>query len=111
MRLFSHKSFFINIFFVLPLLISLVSAPIVFAVSSPASIDYEKARSSYHSFFKSKKRMQRRDQWLAVIGKFKLIYENHFPSNESYKAIFTIGDLYENNRIQHPRTYKTVESK
>jgi len=95
MRLFSHKSFFINVFFVLPLLISLVSAPIVFAASSPASIDYEKARSSYHSFFKSEKRMQRRDQWLAVIGEFKLIYENHFPSNESYKAIFTIGDLYE----------------
>ena len=81
--------------FLITFLTPLVFNQWVFALPSSASIDYEKARSSYHGFFRSKKRMDRRDKWVSVIQKFELIYKNHFPSNEAYKAIFTVGNLYE----------------
>ncbi len=78
-----------TLLFLITFLTPLVFNQWVFALPSPASIDYEKARSSYHGFFRSKKRMNRRDKWVSVIQKFELIYKNHFPSNEAYKAIFT----------------------
>ena len=95
MRFFLKKFFPIKLFLLLSLLVPLVPGQTVFAASSPASIDYEKARSSYHRFFQSKKGMHRRDQWISIIQKFGLVYKKHFPSNEAYKAIFTTGDLYE----------------
>jgi len=95
MRFFLKKFFPIKLFLLLSLLVPLVPGQTVFAASSTASIDYEKARSSYHSFFQSKKGMHRRDQWISIIRKFGLVYKKHFPSNEAYKAIFTTGDLYE----------------
>lgn len=95
MRFFLQKFFFANLLLWLFLSVQLISGGIAFAASSPASIDYEKARTSYQSFFKSKKGMDRRDQWISVIKKFESVYKNHFPSNEAYKAIFTTGDLYE----------------
>ena len=95
MRFFLQKFFSANLLLLLFLSAQLISGGIAFAASSPASIDYEKARASYQSFFKSKKRMDRRDHWISVIKKFESVYKNHFPSNEAYKAIFTTGDLYE----------------
>ena len=95
MRVFLQKFFFANLLLWLFLSAQLISGGIAFAASSPASIDYEKARASYQSFFKSKKGMDRRDRWISVIKKFESVYKNHFPSNEAYKAIFTTGDLYE----------------
>ena len=95
MRFFLQKFFFANLLLLLFLFAQLISGGIAFAASSPASIDYEKARASYQSFFKSKKGMDRRDQWISIIKKFESVYKNHFPSNEAYKAIFTTGDLYE----------------
>tara|TARA_B100000378_G_scaffold112222_1_gene90197 strand:- start:668 stop:2479 length:1812 start_codon:yes stop_codon:yes gene_type:complete len=95
MRFFLQKFFSANLLLLLFLSAQLISGGIAFAASSPASIDYEKARASYQSFFKSKKGMDRRDQWISVIKKFESVYKNHFPSNEAYKAIFTTGDLYE----------------
>ena len=95
MRFFLKKFFPIKLFLLLSLLVPLVPGQTIFAASSPASIDYEKARSSYHRFFQSKKGMHRRDQWISIIRKFGLVYKKHFPSNEAYKAIFTTGDLYE----------------
>ncbi len=94
MHLFLHKSFskFFLLFF---LSIQIVFGQLAFADFSPASIAYEKARVSYQSFFQSKKKMHRRDQWILIIQKFESVYNNHFPSNEAYKAVFTIGDLYE----------------
>jgi len=92
---FFLKKFFAGLLLSFFLLIPLASGQIVFAASTPASIDYEKARLSYHTFFESKKGMQRRDRWISVIQKFGLVYKNHFPSDEAYKAIFTKGDLYE----------------
>ena len=95
MRFFLQKFFFANLLLWLFLSVQLISGGIAFAASSPASIDYEKARTSYQSFFKSKKGMDRRDRWISIIKKFESVYKNHFPSNEAYKAIFTTGDLYE----------------
>ena len=95
MKNFLKKFISVNLFLLFSVLASFVSGQTVFAASSPASIDYEKARSSYHSFFQSKKGMHRRDQWISIIRKFGLVYKKHFPSNEAYKAIFTTGDLYE----------------
>jgi N-acetylmuramoyl-L-alanine amidase len=95
MRFFLQKFFSANLLLWFFLSVQLISGGIVFAASSPASIDYEKARTSYQSFFKSKKGMDRRDRWVSVIKKFESVYKNHFPSNEAYKAIFTTGDLYE----------------
>ena len=95
MKNFLKKFISVNLFLLFSVLVSFVSGQTVFAASSPASIDYEKARSSYHSFFQSKKGMHRRDQWISIIRKFGLVYKKHFPSNEAYKAIFTTGDLYE----------------
>ena len=95
MKNFLKKFISVNLFLLFSVLVSFVSGQTVFATSSPASIDYEKARSSYHSFFQSKKGMHRRDQWISIIRKFGLVYKKHFPSNEAYKAIFTTGDLYE----------------
>jgi len=95
MRFFLQKFFSANLLLWLFLSVQLISGGIVFAASSPASIDYEKARASYQSFFKSKKGMDRRDRWISIIKKFESVYKNHFPSNEAYKAIFTTGDLYE----------------
>jgi N-acetylmuramoyl-L-alanine amidase len=95
MRFFLQKFFSANLLLLLFLSVQLISGGIAFAASSPASIDYEKARASYQSFFKSKKGMDRRDQWISIIKKFESVYKNHFPSNEAYKAIFTTGDLYE----------------
>ena len=95
MRFFLQKFFSANLLLLLFLSAQLISGGIAFAASSPASIDYEKARTSYQSFFKSKKGMDRRDRWISVIKKFESVYKNHFPSNEAYKAIFTTGDLYE----------------
>ena len=95
MRFFLQKFFSANLLLWLFLSVQLISGGIAFAASSPASIDYEKARTSYQSFFKSKKGMDRRDRWISVIKKFESVYKNHFPSNEAYKAIFTTGDLYE----------------
>jgi len=95
MRFFLQKFFSANLLLLLFLSAQLIFGGIAFAASSPASIDYEKARASYQSFFKSKKGMDRRDRWISVIKKFESVYKNHFPSNEAYKAIFTTGDLYE----------------
>ena len=95
MRFFLQKFFSANLLLWLFLSVQLISGGTVFAASSPASIDYEKARASYQSFFKSKKGMDRRDRWISIIKKFESVYKNHFPSNEAYKAIFTTGDLYE----------------
>ena len=95
MRFFLQKFFSANLLLWLFLSVQLISGGIAFAASSPASIDYEKARASYQSFFKSKKGMDRRDRWVSIIKKFESVYKNHFPSNEAYKAIFTTGDLYE----------------
>ena len=95
MRFFLKKFFPIKLFLLLSLLVPLVPGQTIFAASSPASIDYEKARTTYHRFFQSKKGMHRRDQWISIIRKFGLVYKKHFPSNEAYKAIFTTGDLYE----------------
>jgi len=95
MRIFLQKFILVNLFLLFSVLASFVSGQIVFAASSPASIDYEKARSSYHRFFQSKKGMHRRDQWVSIIQKFGLVYKKYFPSNEAYKAIYTTGDLYE----------------
>ena len=95
MRVFLQKFFFANLLLWLFLSAQLISGGIAFADSSPASIDNEKARASYQSFFKSKKGMDRRDRWVSIIKKFESVYKNHFPSNEAYKAIFTTGDLYE----------------
>ena len=95
MRFFLQKFFSANLLLLLFLSAQLIFGGIAFAASSPASIDYEKARASYQSFFKSKKGMDRRDRWVSVIKKFESVYKNHFPSNEAYKAIFTTGDLYE----------------
>jgi len=95
MRFFLQKFFSANLLLWLFLSVQLISGGIAFAASSPASIDYEKARASYQSFFKSKKGMDRRDRWISIIKKFESVYKNHFPSNEAYKAIFTTGDLYE----------------
>ena len=95
MRFFLQKFFSANLLLLLFLSAQLISGGIAFAASSPASIDYEKARASYQSFFKSKKGMDRRDRWISIIKKFESVYKNHFPSNEAYKAIFTTGDLYE----------------
>ncbi len=95
MRFFLQKFFSANLLLWLFLSVQLISGGIAFAASSPASIDYEKARTSYQSFFKSKKGMDRRDRWISIIKKFESVYKNHFPSNEAYKAIFTTGDLYE----------------
>ena len=95
MRFFLQKFFSANLLLLLFLSAQLIFGGIAFAASSPASIDYEKARASYQSFFKSKKGMDRRDRWISIIKKFESVYKNHFPSNEAYKAIFTTGDLYE----------------
>ena len=95
MRFFLQKFFSANPLLLLFLSAQLIFGGIAFAASSPASIDYEKARTSYQSFFKSKKGMDRRDRWISIIKKFESVYKNHFPSNEAYKAIFTTGDLYE----------------
>ena len=95
MRFFLQKFFSANLLLLLFLSAQLIFGGIAFAASSPASIDYEKARASYQSFFKSKKGMDRRDRWVSIIKKFESVYKNHFPSNEAYKAIFTTGDLYE----------------
>jgi len=95
MRFFLKKFFPIKLFLLLSLLVPLIPGKTIFAASSPASIDYEKARSSYHEFFQSKKEMHRRDKWISIIQKFRLIYKRYFPSNEAYKAIFTTADLYE----------------
>ena len=95
MRFFLQKFFSANLLLLFFLSAQLIFGGIAFAASSPASIDYEKARASYQSFFKSKKGMDRRDRWISIIKKFESVYKNHFPSNEAYKAIFTTGDLYE----------------
>jgi N-acetylmuramoyl-L-alanine amidase len=95
MRFFFHKFLIVSYLSSFFLLVCLFSGKAVFGSSSPASIDYEKARASYHSLIQSKKRMQVRDQWIPVIRQFKLIYKKHFPSKEAYKATFTVGDLYE----------------
>ena len=95
MRLFLQKFFTANLLLSIFLFVSLFSGEMAFGASSSASIDYEKARASYHSLFQSKKRMHRRDQWISVIQKFDLIYRSYFPSHEAYKAVFTTGDLYE----------------
>jgi len=95
MRLFFQKSLIIGYLSSFFLLVCLFSGKVVFGSSSPASIDYEKARASYHSLIQSTKRMQMRDQWIPVIQQFELIYNKYSPSREAYKAAFTVGDLYE----------------
>ena len=95
MRLFLQKLFPAKFLFVLFLLLTSFSAKTALGASSPASIEYEKARVSYHSLLQSKKKMQKRDQWLSVIQKFNSVYREYFSSNAAYKAVFTIGDLYE----------------
>jgi len=95
MRLFFQKLFLTNFLFVFFLLFSFLPGEIALGASSPASIEYEKARVSYHSLIQSKKRMQKRDQWMSVIQKFNSVYRGYSSSGEAYKAVFTIGDLYE----------------
>ena len=95
MRFFLQKLFLVNFIFVIFLFFTLFSEETVLGAPSPASIEYDKARASYYSLLQSKKKMQRRDQWTAVIRKFNLVYRKYFLKNEAYKAVFTIGDLYE----------------
>ena len=95
MRLFLQKLFTVNFLLALFLLFTFFSRETALGAFSPASIEYEKARVSYHSLLQSKKRMQRRDQWMSVIQKFNSVYKEYFSSNEAYKAVFTVGDLYE----------------
>ena len=39
--------------------------------------------------------MSRRDQWLGVAKKFLKVYRSYPKSHSAYKAIFTVGKLYE----------------
>ncbi len=94
MHLFLHKSFS-KFFLLLFLSAQMISGQLALAEPSAPSIAYEKARTSYQSFFQSNKKMHRRDQWVSIIQKFESVYNNYYPSDEAYKAIFTIGDLYE----------------
>jgi len=95
MRLFLQKLFPANCLFIFLLCFTFLPGKPVLGAPSPASTAYEKARVSYHSLLQSKKRMQKRDQWISVIQKFNLVYREYLSSNEAYKAVFTIGDLYE----------------
>ena len=95
MRLFLQNLSLAKFIFVFFLLFTFFPGEAVLGASSPASVAYEKARVSYHSLLESKKKMQRRDQWMSVIQKFNSVYREYFLSKEAYKAVFTIGDLYE----------------
>ena len=75
MRLFLQKLLQINLLLLFFLVFTLFSGKTALGASSPALVEYEKARVSYHSLLQSKKRMQKRDQWLSVIQKFNLVYE------------------------------------
>ncbi|SVB86781.1 uncharacterized protein METZ01_LOCUS239635, partial [marine metagenome] len=66
MHFFSYNSF-LKFFLLFFLPVQIISGQLAFAGSSPASIAYEKARVSYQSFFQSKKKMHRRDQWILII--------------------------------------------
>ena len=95
MRFYLYKFFGLAILLTFFVPLQLTSGGKVFAASSSASIDYEKARTFYHSFSQSKKLKDRRDQWMLVIQKFNSVFRQHSSSYEAYKAVFTIGDLYE----------------
>lgn len=95
MLLFINKLLPIRLVFVSFLAFTLFSVKIAFCANSQASIDYKKAQKSYHNLLQSKKDMQRRDQWVSVIQKFNTVYKTYASSSEAYKAIFTVGDLYE----------------
>lgn len=94
MRFIFQKILLKNLIFVFFLVFVFFPVKTTLGASS-ALIKYQKASISYHSLLQSKKKKQRRDEWLSVIQKFNLIYKEHFPSTESYKAVFTIADLYE----------------
>ena len=81
-------------FLVVFLVFGLFSAEKVLGATS-APVVYAEASASYHSLLQSESRMQRRDQWTAVIRKFKAIPRGFPSTREAYKATFTIGDLYQ----------------
>ena len=94
MRFSSERPVLLGGCFVFLFIFGLFFGETVFGASS-ASVLYEKARTSYHSLLKSESSMQRRDRWMAVIQKFEVLQRRYSGSHESYKASFTIGDLYQ----------------
>jgi len=56
---------------------------------------YSKAKHSFYQLKGSADKMARRDQWLNTIDDFLKVYHSNPRSYPAYKAIFTIGKLYE----------------
>jgi len=66
------------------------------AIASPSAQDlYSKSQKEYYRLMGDKSQMAYRDRWMACIKRFLDVYEKYPQSGESYKALFTVGSLYE----------------
>ncbi|PIQ98771.1 MAG: hypothetical protein COV66_12760 [Nitrospinae bacterium CG11_big_fil_rev_8_21_14_0_20_45_15] len=73
---------------------SVALAPAKAKAESAESL-YTKAKHSFYQLKGSPDKMARRDQWINTVDDFLKVYHSNPKSYPAYKAIFTIGKLYE----------------
>ncbi|MDH5637658.1 MAG: N-acetylmuramoyl-L-alanine amidase [Nitrospinota bacterium] len=74
----------------------LAYVPDSFAAKPSAETLYQNARSDYYSLLASHSRIQKRREWLGVIGKFNIVSKNHRKTKRGADALYTQGLIYEN---------------
>ncbi len=65
------------------------------AIAGPAEKLYSKAKKSFYNLKSSAEKMSHRDQWLNTVDNFLEVYQSDPKSYPAYKAIYTVGKLYE----------------
>ena len=79
------------------LALAFTGAPAWAKLDSSASSQklYAKAKKEYQNLLYSKKKIRYRKNWEHAISRFQKVLKKHPQSHESYKAVFTLGRLYQ----------------
>ncbi len=56
---------------------------------------YASAKKEYQNLLYSKKNMEYRKNWEKAIARFQSVLKKYPQTQESYKAVFTLGRLYQ----------------
>jgi len=73
-----------------------ISVPVYGAKKENVSHLYNKALKSYYVLKTHKQKQQYRDVWLNTINEFEYVYKNYPESSYAPKALYNIGNLYNN---------------
>lgn len=91
---FSSKWNWLALIFILAFLMDGQAAWARLGTSTASQDSYASAKKEYRTLLASKARMQQRQYWVRAISRFKGVLKKFPKTQESYKAVFTLGRLY-----------------